>query len=74
MQNGLTGTIPRSLIQLSKLSLLCLATNQNSEHTTGISGTIPSGISAVTSLQEIFLYNNDLTGTIRSCASSVQCL
>ena len=57
----MTGTIPQLLTQLSKLNLLCLATNHNSD-TTGI--TIPSGISAVTSLQEIFLYNNDLTGTI----------
>ena len=54
--DGLTGEIPSELGYLSNLKVLNLHSNSHS-------GTIPD-LSGMTSLEELYLANNDLTGSI----------
>ena len=56
-RNGLTGTIPSGLGNLSNLALLALGGNQ-------LTGPIPSELGDLTSLTGLYLWGNQLTGTI----------
>lgn len=58
-QNRLSGSIPKELAQLSKLTDLRLYSNT-------ITGSLPSEIGVLTSLNRLWLNNNSLTGTIPS--------
>ncbi|XP_057988950.1 probable leucine-rich repeat receptor-like protein kinase At1g35710 [Hevea brasiliensis] len=55
--NGLFGTIPLEITQLSKLRYLDLSNNQ-------LSGIIPSGIGLLTNLEILHLAENQLNGSI----------
>ncbi|XP_021651042.2 MDIS1-interacting receptor like kinase 2 [Hevea brasiliensis] len=55
--NGLFGTIPLEITQLSKLRYLDLSNNQ-------LSGIIPSGIGLLTNLETLHLGENELNGSI----------
>ena len=57
-RNGLTGTIPASLGQLSQLTVLSLYRNP------GLSGSIPPELGNLSNLEELHLYRNDLSGEI----------
>jgi Leucine-rich repeat (LRR) protein len=54
---GITGTLPSSIAQLTRLRVLDVSSNQ-------ISGSIPVEISTIATLQELRLSNNQLTNTI----------
>jgi hypothetical protein len=58
-KNGLNGTIPSELGNLSNLTYLHLGSNS-------LTGTIPSELGNLTKLTAIYLYSNALTGTIPS--------
>ena len=55
--NGLTGSIPAELGNLSNLSLLDLGSN-------GLGGTIPAELSNLTNLRTLHLVGNELSGSI----------
>ena len=55
--NGLVGTIPSSLSQLSELTTLRLHNNQ-------LTGNIPTELGQLTNLNTLSLYNNQLSGTL----------
>ena len=55
--NGLTGTIPETLGNLSNLESLSLASN-------GLTGTIPEALGQLNNLKSLDLASNGLTGTI----------
>jgi Leucine-rich repeat (LRR) protein len=55
--NGVTGTLPPTISNLTALTLLSLQNNQ-------IGGTIPSELGALPAIKEINFYINRLTGTI----------
>jgi Leucine-rich repeat (LRR) protein len=59
----LAGTLPSSLGDLSKLTLLGLGDNR-------LTGSIPSSISNLSNLVDLYLYNNQLTGNIPSSFSA----
>ncbi|MDB2445453.1 hypothetical protein N9X66_09935, partial [Gammaproteobacteria bacterium] len=58
-QNGLNGTIPSELGNLSNLTNLHLGSNS-------LTGTIPSELGNLTKLAQILLFSNSLTGGIPS--------
>ena len=55
--NGLVGTLPAALGNLTHLSILHLYTNQ-------LSGEIPASLGSLTSLTKLYLNNNQLSGRI----------
>jgi hypothetical protein len=63
--NTLTGTIPTSLVLLSKLNRLNLSSNK-------LSGSIPSAIGFLSKLQSLSLQNNQLSGSIPSTFTSLK--
>ncbi len=56
-ENGLTGSIPSELGNLSNLDDLLLSSNN-------LTGTIPPQLGNLSNLEDLYLDNNDLTGTI----------
>jgi RHS repeat-associated protein len=65
--NNLTGKIPASIGNLTKLKNLFLLTNK-------LSGRIPSSIGNLTALENLSLYNNMLTGSIPSTIGNMTAL
>ena len=63
--NGLTGSIPQSIGQLTTLVILDLKNNN-------ISGFIPSSIGNLAKLRQLILSNNKLTGPISSPIAGLQ--
>ena len=55
--NGLSGTIPTELGNLTRLDILFLSSNE-------LSGTIPSELGNLTRLEYLYLSENELSGTI----------
>lgn len=65
--NNLTGKIPASIGNLTKLKNLYLLTNK-------LNGRIPSSIGNLTALENLSLYNNMLTGSIPSTIGNMTAL
>ncbi len=56
-ENGLTGTIPAQLGNLTNLEILYLGSNK-------LTGTVPTQLSSLANLKQLHLFNNELSGTI----------
>ena len=59
--NGLNGTLPITLGDLTSLSSLSLNNNQ-------LTGSIPTELGNLSDMVYLYLYDNQLTGNIPSCA------
>jgi len=59
--NHISGSIPDSIVTLSKLNYFNLGANHD------ISGSLPESICKLTSLSELYLYENSIEGNIPDC-------
>jgi hypothetical protein len=65
--NGLNGTIPDSIGEMTGMTYLALQSNS-------LHGTIPDSIGQMTSMAYLALFNNKLTGTIPSALANLKLL